>query len=124
MSGIKAKYHGKTLTTDEVAVACTQIAEATKELENIEYKTGGDYLLFKWGTLKGWELHSKRGIELSNEYIKIGRSLSGMSQKDTDRQKQIICEMIDECDGTIQSDWSGEYFTKEKAKEYILESSE
>ena len=30
--------------------------------------------------------------------------------------------MIDECDGKIQNDWSGEIYTdKEKAKKYILE---
>jgi hypothetical protein len=44
-----------------------------------------------------------------------------MAQKDTQRQKEIICELIDLCDGdTIYLDWDGEDVTKEKAKEYVL----
>ena len=85
-------------------------------------KTEKSYLLLKWGTLKGWGLHSDKMVELMKEYRTIGSSMSAMMQQDTPRQKEIICEMIDECDGKIQNDWSGEIYTdKEKAKKYILE---
>lgn len=121
METLKEKYAGKLLSTDEVAVARTEIDKLTKELEQIDYKTGPDHILFKWGTLKGWELTSEKGKELLKKYHEIGSSLSAMAQNDTTEQKQLICEMIDECDGILQSDWTGEYFTKQQAKDYILE---
>ena len=80
------------------------------------------YLLLKWGTLKGWNLTSDKMRELMDEYLSLGASWSAMTQHDTQRQKEIICQLIDECDGDIQNDWSGEIYTdKEEAKKYILE---
>lgn len=117
---LKEKYAGKRLSTDEAAEARNAINIAVKELEDIKYETGPDHLLFKWGTLKGWGLSSEKGKELLKKYHELGSSMSVMEQKDTDEQKQLICEMIDECDGTLQSDWTGEYFTKQEAKNYIL----
>jgi hypothetical protein len=81
-----------------------------------------NYLTLKWGTLKSWDFTgSEKGKKLLKEYNKIGSSISAMAQKDTQRQKEIICELIDLCDGdTIYLDWDGEDVTKEKAKEYVL----
>ena len=121
MSDVIEKYGGRILTTDEYAEAGNALNEAIKELEGASFETGKDYILLKWGTLKGWDLHSKKGKKLSDEYISLGRSMGAMSQKDTERQRDIILEMVDECDGSIQSDWSGEYFTKKAAKSYILD---
>ena len=118
---LKEKYHDKRLTTDEVAEARNEINKAISELESIEYQTGDDYILFKWGSLKGFQLNSEKGKTLSDEYSSLGRSASAMCQKDTERQKELINLMIDECDGTLQSDWSGQYFTKKQAKEYLNE---
>jgi hypothetical protein len=87
----------------------------------METQTKEDYLLLKWGTLKGWHLHSKKGIALLKEYHSLGSSFSAMAQKDAPRQKEIILELIDECNGTIQNDWNGEIYTKDEAKKYILE---
>lgn len=79
-------------------------------------------LLLKWGTLKGWHLRSEKMRELMKEYNSLGFSFSAMTQHDTPRQKEIICMMIDECDGEIQNDWTGEVYTdKEQAKKYVLE---
>ena len=122
METLKEKYHGKKLNTDEVCEARNEIAKAISELESIDYETGGDYILFKWGSLKGFSLNSDKGKSLSREYASLGRSVSAMCQKDTERQRELINLMIDECDGTLQSDWSGEYFTKKQAKEYIAEN--
>lgn len=80
-----------------------------------------DRLDLKWGTLKGWHFHSEKGIALLREYHELGSSFSAMAQRDTPRQKEIILELIDECNGEIQNDWSGEIYTKEQAKKYILE---
>ena len=82
----------------------------------------GNYLTLKWGTLKSWNFKgSEKGMELLKEYREIGSILSAMMQRDTPRQKEIICELIDLCDGdTIYLDWGGEDVSKEKAKEYVM----
>lgn len=80
-----------------------------------------NYLTLKWGTLKSWCFDSEKGKALINEYCEIGSVVSAMMQSDTPRQKEIICELIDECDGdTIYLSWDGEYVSKEKAKDYIM----
>ena len=84
-------------------------------------KLDKDSLTLKWGTLKGWDFHSDKATELLREYGEIGSSMSAAMQKDTPRQKEIICELIDECNGEIWNDWEGKEMTKEQAKKYVLE---
>ena len=79
-----------------------------------------DYLLLKWGTLKSWDIHSDAGREILKKYFEGGVQLSGMLQKDTPEQKQLICQLIDECNGPIQNDWTGDYLTKQQAKDYVM----
>ena len=81
-----------------------------------------NYLTLKWGTLKSWDFtNSKKGQELLKEYREIGSNVSVMAQHDTLRQKEIICELIDLCDGdTIYLDWDEKDVSKEKAKEYVM----
>lgn len=80
-------------------------------------------LTLKWGTLKAWDFHTEKGQKLLQEYGEIGQCVSAMCQKDTVRQKQIICELIDECDDPqgIYMDWDGEYVSKDAAKKYVME---
>lgn len=79
------------------------------------------YLTLKWGTLKSWDFtESEKGIELLKEYYKIGSSFSAMAQRDTPRQKEIICELIDLCEGEIYLDWDGVDVSKQAAKEYVM----
>jgi hypothetical protein len=81
-----------------------------------------DTLTLKWGTLKAWDLHSEKAGELLKEYGEIGHSLSAIAQKDTPRQKEIICELIDDCNADyIYNDWEGKEMTKEEAKTYVME---
>jgi len=81
-----------------------------------------DYLCLKWGTLKGWDFHSKKAIKLLKEYGKIGQSCSAMMQKDTQRQKEIICELIDIGDfGEVLLDWDNKFVSRDKAKKYVME---
>jgi hypothetical protein len=78
-------------------------------------------LTLKWGTLKSWDFNnSKKGQKLLKEYVKIGSCISAMAQKDTPRQKEIICELIDLCDGEIYLDWSDKYVSKDEAKDYVM----
>ena len=65
-------------------------------------------LTLKWGTLKAWEFHSPKAIKLLTEYCNLGTSISAVTQKDTDRQKDIICELIDVGNfEEVYLDWDG-----------------
>ena len=77
-------------------------------------------LTLKWGTLKAWEFHTEKAKKLLEEYGEIGSCFGAAQQRDTPRQKQIICELIDEVDGTIYNDWEGTEMTKEDAKKYVM----
>jgi len=116
---LKEKYHGKTLTTDEAAKAQNEINDAMQELESIEYKTGEDYLLLKWGSIKGCDFKSPKAKELLALWYRGGVSASAMLQHDTNEQQAIVLQLIDLCNGTIQNDWDGEHYTKQQAKDYI-----
>lgn len=84
-----------------------------------------DHILLKWGTLKGWNLeNSPEAFEALKEYHQLGSSLSAMMQEDSQRQKELICIMIDKVNGEVQNDWTGEvYENKEDAKRYVMEYS-
>ena len=76
----------------------------------------------KWGTLKGWEFHSKKSKALLQEYSDIGASMSVAMQKDTQRQKEIICELIDIGNfKKVYLNWDGKYVSKDEAKRYVME---
>ena len=84
-------------------------------------------LLLKWGSIKGWS-NSKEGSALRKALVKWaedGVSAGAMQQRETDSQKEAICEAIDavfEAGGEVINDWSGEqYESAESAKKYILE---
>lgn len=78
-------------------------------------------LSLKWGTLKSWHFDSEEGRKLLEEYNEIGTTFGAMMQKDTPRQKEIICELIDLCDGnTIYLHWRGEDVSKQEAKDYVM----
>ena len=81
-----------------------------------------DSLTLKWGTLKGWNFHSEKTKKLLKEYNKLGQSWGAAQQRDTPRQKEIICELIDEGNfDMVYLDWEGKYISKEKAKKYVME---
>ena len=82
-----------------------------------------DYLCLKWGTLKEVDFHSKKAKKLLKEYSKIGYASGGrMMQEDTQRQKEIICELIEEGDfKEVILDWDNKWVSKAKAKKYVME---
>jgi hypothetical protein len=81
-----------------------------------------DHLILKWGTLKGWNFNSEKGKKLLKEYFDIGSNMSAIMQKDTKRQKKIICELIDEGDfEKVYLDWEGKNVSKKEAKKYVIE---
>jgi hypothetical protein len=79
-----------------------------------------DHLTLKWGTLKSWNFTSEKGKKLLERYFEIGSSMSAICQHDTQEQKQIVLDLIDECASPIYNDWEGAYFpTKQDAKDYV-----
>ncbi len=80
-----------------------------------------EYLLLKWGTLKGWTVESEASVAALNKYAAEGQSMSAMAQRDTPTQKAALCELINAVDGEIVNDWSGEVLTKDEAKKYVME---
>jgi len=85
-------------------------------------KNRNNSLTLKWGTLKSWDFSTDdKATPLFKEYSEIGSSISAMTQKDTQRQKEIICKLIDLVYGKIYLDWDGKYVSKKEAKKYVLE---
>ena len=81
-----------------------------------------DSLSLKWGTLKSWRLHSDKGVDLLRRYHELGTSASAMTAHDTPEQKDLICQMIDECNSpTIYLEWDGKDVSKDEAKRYVME---
>jgi len=79
------------------------------------------YLLLKWGSLKDWSgVVSPKAKRLIKQWGELGVSMSAIMHRDTDKQKELICKIIDECD-VIQEDWGGKILTKKQAKKYVTE---
>ena len=104
---------------DDVVAIRNKLKTVEAELEDIYFPGGEEHLLLKWGTLKSWEFTSDKGKKLLQEYFDLGSSYGAAQQKDSPRQKEITCELIDICDSPIQEDWGGTYMTKQEAKEYV-----
>lgn len=81
-----------------------------------------DYLTLKWGSLKSWNLTSEKSQELLKKFYEDGVSMSAMMQHNTENQKDILCQIIDECGAEeIYLDWDDKYVSKEDAKQYVME---
>ena len=80
-----------------------------------------EHLLLKWGTLKGWKVESEAGMAALRKYHDMPVAMGCAQQRDTDTQKEALCELIDAIDGEITNDWSGDVMTKDEAKKYVLE---
>lgn len=78
-------------------------------------------LLLKWGTVKGWSDLSEQSQLILQRFFADGVSLSAMTDHPTEERRTILCELIDQLDGEIQNDWSGEIMTKDAAKQYVTE---
>jgi hypothetical protein len=80
------------------------------------------YLLFKWGTLKGWNVPEGKPLELLQKAM-IDAPISTMCDRPNDDRKKAMCELIDEMakyNASFANDWDGDKYDAEQAKEYIL----
>jgi hypothetical protein len=76
-------------------------------------------ILLKWGTIKGYDGLSDQSVKIVERYFADGVPMScAMDHPDADR-RAILCELIDQFDGEIQNDWTGEMMTKDEAKKYV-----
>lgn len=83
-------------------------------------KTHEDYLMLKWGSIKGWDLKSQPALDAMQKWADIdGISLSAMQQGRTAEHTDALCELIDAINGEIWNDWDGVEMTKEEAKAYV-----
>jgi hypothetical protein len=79
-------------------------------------------LLLKWGTIKGWSGMNESQVAILQRWADEGRSMSVAMQRDSQTQKQAICDLIDTMeDGRICCDWDGAIMTREEATKYVLE---
>ena len=82
---------------------------------------GGETLLLKWGSLKGWNLETDASKAALKRYFDDPVLASAAMQRNTPGQKQALCDLIDCLGGEIANDWSGETMTKAEAKKYVSE---
>jgi len=78
-------------------------------------------LSLKWGTIKAWNLKTEASRAAMRRYCETCVvSASAMAQRDSQAQKDALCELIDVVDcETIYLDWDDKYVSKEEAKEYV-----
>jgi hypothetical protein len=81
-----------------------------------------DYILLKWGTVKGWCFEkdcNQKAFSLLQEYMEE-MPLGCATHRPDDEKRKILCNVVDVFTGDIQNDWTGEIMSKEQAKEYII----
>lgn len=78
-------------------------------------------LLLKWGTVKGWSNLTEKSVEILERYFSDKPHLSCMQDRPNEDKKKILCDLIDQLDGDIENDWTGDMMNKDDAKKYIME---
>ena len=76
-------------------------------------------LLLKWGTVKGWDDLTERSQDILRHYFADGVPMSCMGDHPDEGRKVILCQLIDQFEGEIRNDWSGEIMSKDEAKKYV-----
>jgi hypothetical protein len=76
-------------------------------------------LTLKWGTVKGWRDLRESSVQILERYYADSVPMSAMGDRPDAARKETLCELIDQLDGEIWNDWSGELMTKDQAKEYV-----
>jgi hypothetical protein len=77
-------------------------------------------LTLKWGNVKTWE-GAADGTPFRaalDKWCDSGQSISAM-QRQTPKQRELICAIIDAVEGEIYDGWNGGTMTKDAAKAYV-----
>lgn len=80
-----------------------------------------EHLLLKWGSIKGWDDLSGASVEILKRYYADGMPMSATQDRPDAARRAILCELIDQLDGDIRNDWTGETMSKDEAKKYVTE---
>lgn len=116
------KYIWRKLTTDEYSEVSNYISKKREELENIKLECWSDELTLKWWWFKWCNYeNNKEAMELVQKLYDLWISKSAMAQNNTEKHKEILCQLIDITDWIIFQDWDWIYMTKDEAKKYVLE---
>jgi len=78
-------------------------------------------LSLKWGTIKGWDNLTEKSQEIIKRFFADGMCMSAAMDKPGEERRAILCELIDQFDGEIKNDWTGEKMSKDDAKKYVRE---
>lgn len=78
-----------------------------------------DELALKWGTLKRWHIQTDAAQEALARYFAEPTSIGAAQQKDTETQKDALCDLIDAVNCDVLNDWTGEFMSKDEAKTYV-----
>lgn len=73
--------------------------------------------------LKGWSDLREPSVEILKRYFADGVPLGCASDRPNDDRRKILCELIDQLDGEIWSDWDNKQLSKDEAKEYVTNYS-
>jgi HD-like signal output (HDOD) protein len=78
-----------------------------------------DYVTLKWGTVKSYNIQNKETWAIMEKYLDAGVSASAMTQRDTNEQKELLCQVLESIGEPVYLEWYAKYVSVEEAKEYI-----
>lgn len=114
-------YVDRRLTTDEVAEFYKKRQKLIDEIKEIRpHDIWEDELTLKRWIWKNYDFGGNpKAQELMDKYNQLESEWVSMHSS---QMKLLLCEIIDLVDWYIYNDWSGDYMTKEEAKQYVLTS--
>jgi hypothetical protein len=77
-------------------------------------KNKAKILYLKFGAWKGYD------GEMSAEISELHDKLQSFEDIDEQKEKEILCEIIEKHDGKIWNWWDNKYISKKEAKKYVL----
>lgn len=84
-------------------------------------KTEGNFLELKWGTVKSYDLTSNpTALKLMEEYFELDTYEPGPRRAETDKQKELLCRIIEAVGGNIYLSWDAKYASVQGAKDYVM----
>lgn len=110
------------ITNDDVS---KWLMELQAEMETLKNPTppNKDFLRLKWGSFKACDFtNSPEAYETLQEYLQLCNGGGAAQQENAPRERELLCKMIDQVNGSVTIYWTGEDCTndREKAKRYVM----